>query len=375
MNNPWLVSIFGVATLYFGVQALRVLPTLLRLTAALARGAVKWPGPTVRGPDLGTSASIKRLGVRLDGLFPTFLQYTLSLVAALAFFLMSLLDEFLVMVVPLEGNASCVLILTVIAFIAGIIVSRRALQHMGQVNVLLSDLANEAEPREVDGRSAESEYTIQHPLIEYWPPRSDAGKALNLYNEGLAYLRAGDRKRGNILYQEAMNIDPSLHKRACDALRDMAQGCSATDAGSVYYWLGIHSECLGDLQLAATWYEKASMAFEQVDYVKRQGRAHCNLGTVYLELAKHKLGMQQLEKAVALNPSDGIAHFNIGMMYYRISNPGDENHARALDSFAAAIAADPEAYGPVIASRMRSHAYTWKEDLREVLQRAAMKQR
>ena len=39
MNNPWLVSIFGVATLYFGVQALRVLPTLLRLTAALARGA------------------------------------------------------------------------------------------------------------------------------------------------------------------------------------------------------------------------------------------------------------------------------------------------------------------------------------------------
>jgi len=293
---------------------------------------------------------------------------------AFAFSLMSLGNEFLVVVAPREGKASCVLILIFLGFIGGIIASKRALHHMGSIKVLLSEIASETEPRQVDGRSAEAGYAIEHPLLGHRSLRPDTDRALNLYREALAHLHAGDRTKGNTLYQEAMSIDPSLHKRALGILSNMAQACSLTDAGPIYYWLGIHSESLRDFQQAATWYEKAASAFEQLGYEKRQGRARCNLGTIHLKLGNYNLGMEEFEKAIALNPSDGIAHFNIGMMYYRISNPGEENHERALDSFAEAIASDPEAYSPAIASRMRSHAYTWKEDLDEVLQRVAKKQ-
>jgi len=374
MNNPWLVGIFGVATVYFGVLALRVLPTLLRLIAALRSGAVKWPGPIVRDPDPEVSAGMVRLGTSPARLFPTFFQYALGLMAAFALSLMSLLNEFLIVVVVREGNALCALILTLTAFIGGIIASKRALHHMGQVNVLLSDLASEAEPRQVDGRSAEAEYAIEHPLIGHRPLRSDADRALNLYCEGLACLHAGDRTRANILYQEAMGIDPSLHKRAREILSSMAQACSLTDAGPIYYWLGIHAENLHDFQQAAIWYEKAAEVFGQLGYKKRQGRAYCNLGTVQLKMGNHIPAMTGFEKAIALNPRDGIAHFNIGMLYYTSHDPEDSEYERALDAFANAIVADPTTYGSIVASRMRSHAYTWQEDLREVMQRVSNKQ-
>lgn len=252
--------------------------------------------------------------------------------------------------------------------------SRRALYHMGSVRTLLAEIASKNELRQPDGRSAEAEYAIEHPLREHRSLRPDTARALNLYLEALAHLHAGDRMKGNVLNQEAMSIDPSFHKHALEILSSMVQTCSPADTGPLYYWLGIHSENLGDSQQAAIWYEKAASAFEQLGHKKRQGRAYCNLGTIYLTLGNYNLAMEEFKKAIVLNPSDGIAHFNIGMMYYRISDPGEKNHERALDSFAEAIASDPEAYGPAVASRMRSHAYTWKEDLDEVLRRVAKKQ-
>src|SRR5258705_13073220 len=117
------------------------------------------------------------------------------------------------------------------------------------------------------------------------------------------------------LHQEALTIDPSLHKRAVEILSKMAQECSPTDAGPICYWLGIHSEYLVDLKQAAVWYEKAANAFGQIGYEKRQGRAHCNLGSVKYRL-RGSSAMGEFEKAIALNPRDGTAHFNIAMIYY-----------------------------------------------------------
>jgi tetratricopeptide (TPR) repeat protein len=244
---------------------------------------------------------------------------------------------------------------------------------MSQVKDLLSDLSGDAEPRQVDGRSAESEYAIEHPLMIHQAPLTDAQVALNLYHSAMTYLREGDRMQGNLLNQEALRKDPSLHKRACEKLSAMAQGCSPAEAGPIYYWLGIHFENRRKFKEAIAGYNKAALAFEHLGYQKRQGRALCNLGTVYLKLGDYDHGIEQFEKAIPLNPNDGIAHFNIGMIYYRISSPGEENHDRALDSFAAAIAADPEAYGTAITTRMRAHVYEWEEDLSEVLRRVEMK--
>ena len=80
-------------------------------------------------------------------------------------------------------------------------------------------------------------------------------------------------------------------------------------------------------------------------------------------------GMEEFEKAIALNPMDGIAHIDIGTAYYMI-----DEHERALDAFAEAVWADPERYGPVVAARLHLFTYTWEEDMEKIGQRLAKKQ-
>ena len=62
------------------------------------------------------------------------------------------------------------------------------------------------------------------------------------------------------------------------------------------------------------------------------------------------------------------------MMYYMSGDRGDPNHEKALEAFANAILADPERYGPIVTSRMRSYAYEWEDDLNQVLQRLSKAQ-
>ena len=153
----------------------------------------------------------------------------------------------------------------------------------------------------------------------------------------------------------------------------MAESCSPTDAGPIYYWLGIHSEYLRDWKQAAVWYEQAINAFGQLGYPKRESRAHCNLGNVKMQ-SGDPTGIEEFEKAIALNPKNGTAHMNIGFTYYMISEPGDERYEMALDALAHAILADPEIYGPMVQARLRSVGYTWKEDIQRIAERMAKMQ-
>ena len=91
----------------------------------------------------------------------------------------------------------------------------------------------------------------------------------------------------------------------------MVRGSSPTDAGPIYYWLAIHSENLEDSQQAADWYEKAVKAFGDIGHEKRQGRTYANLGSVRVKLGNHLPAMEAFERAIALNPKDGIAHVSI----------------------------------------------------------------
>jgi tetratricopeptide (TPR) repeat protein len=154
----------------------------------------------------------------------------------------------------------------------------------------------------------------------------------------------------------------------------MVQGSSITDAGPIYYWLGIHSENLKDHQQAAVGYEKATEAFNQIRQKVHQGRAHSNLGSVHEKLGNSRRAMEEFEKAVALNPKDSIAHFNIGMMYFMSNNRGDSEYELALDAFACAILADPDMYSPKVGAQIHRFSYTVQEDLREISKRVINQQ-
>lgn len=232
----------------------------------------------------------------------------------------------------------------------------------------MDNIANKGESRRIGGQSAESEYTIEHPLKGKQSQGPNNARALDLFSESARYLQDGDELQASTLYQEALRVDPSLHAHAREALTNMAVSCSPEDEGAIYYWLGIHAQYLEDYRQAESWYAKAVDAFQKIGYPKREGRAHCNLGRVKMKHGDPS-GMEELKKAIALNPMDGIAHIDIGTAHYMI-----DEHERALDAFAEAVWADPERYGPVVAARLRLFTYTWEEDMERIGQRLAKKQ-
>ena len=232
----------------------------------------------------------------------------------------------------------------------------------------LDSFASKDEPRGPERRSAEAEYAIEHPLIGRQSQALDNAGALALFIESVRRLQDGNVQIASKLYREAIEADPYLHKHARDALSITAQGCSPKDEGAIYYWLGIHSEYLKDSAQAVIWYTKAVDAFHKLGYQKREARAHCNLGTVKMRL-EDPSGMEEYEKAITLNPLDGIAHINIGTAYYIT-----DEYERALDAFAEAIWVDPDRYGPAVISRLQRFGYTWKRDLERIRQRVAEKQ-
>ena len=232
----------------------------------------------------------------------------------------------------------------------------------------MDNITKKGEPRRLDGQSTEAEYAIEHPLIGKQSQSSDNARALNLFFESLRCQQDGNKWKEATLYQEALKAYPSLHKHTCDTLSNMVLSCSPEDEGAIYYWLGIHSEYLKDEHQALIWYTKAIDAFHKIGYQKREARAHCNLGTVKMKL-EDPSGMEDYEKAITLNPMDGIAHINIATAYYIT-----DEYERALDAFADAIWADPNRYGPVVISHLQRWGYALEEDLEKIGQRIAKKQ-
>lgn len=372
MNTTCLLIVYGMVTVYFGAHVLRIIPTLLRLLVALRAGTVKWPGPRIHDPDPKASKLRGNLGVGYENLFSTFTRNSLSVSAAL-FYSVSvalthtpLLSRFITIKSPgLEW------VFLAVAFVGGGMAAKQVRRNLIQVNTVLSDLATGAEPRAIDGRSAEAKYAIEHPLIKLIG-RSEGERALNLFYESVKCHQEGNEQRALALYQEAMRRDPSLHEHAREALAKMLKGKSPEETGPIYYWMGIHSEWLSNWKRAAFCYEKAVYAFHEIGYRNRESRAHCNLGNVKMQM-RDPSAMAEFETAIALNPRNGTAHLNIARTYYLVSERGDFRHELALDAFADAIVADPLTYGPRVISSLREIGYTWKEDLEEITRRVEKK--
>ena len=369
MNKTWVQIVFAVATIYFGLQTWRIMPTFLRLLAALVTDVVKWPGLRIHDPDPSVSRVRARLGVGYQHLFSTFVLNTVSLLGAFVFSGLTFLSgtPLLRSYISIEWRWD--LLCLVLFVFAGVWVAlKKTSVYMVKVNTILSDLTENVEPQEVDARSARSEYAIEHPLLGNRDLPSARRQALDQFYEAVRIHQDGNEFRAMNLYNEAMDMDPSLHKDIRGDLLEMAKSCNSTDAGAIYYWIGLHSEYLLDWHQAALAYEKAVNAFVQIGYKNRASRACNNLGNVKMQL-RDPSAMDEFEKAIALNPKNGIAHLSIGVTYYRISERGDPRFEKALDAFANAIVADSLAYTPLVTSRLRSIGFTWKEDLEDILQR------
>ena len=237
-----------------------------------------------------------------------------------------------------------------------------------QEEVRTDNIANTGAPRRINGQSVESEYAIEHPLKGNQSQRPNQASALDLFCESVQYLQNGDELKASTFYEEALRVDPFLHAHARQALTDMAESGGHEEEGAVYYWLGIHTQYLEDYHQAEIWYAKAVDAFHKIGYLKREGRAHCNLGRVKIK-HEDRSAMEEFEKAIALNPRDGIAQIDIGTAYFLAGE-----HERALDAFAEAVFADARQYGPVVIARLQRFGYTWKEDVEKIGQRIAKKQ-
>ncbi len=369
MSNSFLLIVFGVTAVYFGGKIFQIMPTFFKLVTALFTGTVKWPGPRIHDPDHSASIVRERLGVRYENLFSTFMFNSSGVLGAFILSLSMFLSNTSLMSGYVRINWTLTTVILILFVLAGGRMGfKKAQRSAVQVNAFLSDLAKNTEPQSVDGRSARSEYAIEHPLIGYRHLPSGRKRALDQFYESIRYHQDGNEFKALSLYNEAIRVDPSLHKNARETLLNMTQDCSSTDEGAIYYWLGIHSEWLSDWRKAVVYYEKAVNAFSQIGYKNRASRACNNLGNVKMRI-RDSSAMDEFEKAIALNPRNGMAHISIGVTYYRISERGDPRFEKALNAFASAIVIDSLAYTPVVKSHLHEISFTWKEDLQDVLQR------
>lgn len=362
--------LFGGAAGYFGFGLLRIVPTLARLLAAMWSGQVKWPGPRVHDSSPSASMVRERLGTGYENLFSSFFWNTLSLTGAFGYLLLtSLISTGLLSGSIVIKSPGTMYFLAILAFAGGLLASKQALRRKGQVDILLFDRAQGVEPRAVDGHSARAVSAIEHPALGYKQLATETRRAFDLFYESVRCLQDGNKMRALTLYQEALDREPALHAIAIKTLSEALADCSSDHEGAICYWLGLHSEYSSNLREAAAWYERAAKAYGSIGYKKRESRARCNLGSVKMQM-RDGSGMEEFERATVLNPHNGSAYLNIARTYYSFSYPDDPGYELALDAFANAVRADPEAYTPDVISSLRELGYNWKQEWEEIAKRA-----
>jgi tetratricopeptide (TPR) repeat protein len=375
LEHPWRYGILLGGIIYFGSYVGKLLPITANLIKAVVSGSLKWPGPIVHDPDSKVNLGRRLIGLPTEHLLPEFIFFALGLLGAFGFSLLTFLSGTSLLSDRIFINwAWGMWLITLVVFISG----GQSINKLGYLVVMvskqLSNISSNEEPRQVDGLSAEAEYAIEHPLISIPVKGVSNPRALELFNEATTYTQSGEHQNASLLYQEALKLDPEIHSHARIDLTVLLQNSSNIKMGSIYYWLGVHSEYLAERVTAKEWYEKSVQIFCQLGYKHREARAHCNLGNVKMQLMDSS-AMDEFERAITLNPRNGTAHINIGTIYYGISERGDPRFDRAMNAFADAIIADPVLYGPIVISRLREIGYTWKEDLEDITQRVEMKRR
>ena len=153
MSNPWFVGIVGVTTVFFGVKAVLVFPTLLRLIKALLNGSVTWPGPRIFDQDNNLPSDQQSHELSSKYLFRLFIGNALGAIFTTIILGILFYNGFLEMALHTLWKVGYLLFLTFLALTWGVSNSQRAIFLTAQVNRLLTNLSMGGEPQQINGFS------------------------------------------------------------------------------------------------------------------------------------------------------------------------------------------------------------------------------
>ena len=230
LDHPWRYGVLLGGILYFGSYLLKALPLIKDLATAVISGAVKWPGPIAHDPNPKVNMGRRLFGLPMEHLLPEFVFYTLGLLSAFTFSLLTFLSGTSLMSGQVFINWTLeIYFITLVVFIGGGYSINKLGYFVVLVERLLSNLSSTEEPRQVDGLSAEAEYAIEHPLLNAHLKGASNQRALELFTEATTYIQHGERQKAYRMFQEALKVDPELHHHAKKDLIELLQKSSQSN--------------------------------------------------------------------------------------------------------------------------------------------------
>ena len=139
MGRPWLVCVIGITTVFFGIKAVLVVPSLLRLIQALRNLIVNWPGPKIYDYDTDLRSTKQSRELSMVYLFPLFVRYSIGAFALTLILSILFYTSFLQMDLHWYSKAGYLLFLTILNFTWGIANSKRTFYLVAQINGVLTN--------------------------------------------------------------------------------------------------------------------------------------------------------------------------------------------------------------------------------------------
>ena len=120
-------------------------------------------------------------------------------------------------------------------------------------------------------------------LFEYaFPPDKNAVKVTQLEDDAAAAIQKGDLRTALRKYEDAAEVAP--------------------DDGTIQVWIGALAMELGDAQ-------KSKEAFARAQKLLKPSEFHLSKGYVYFYLGKPEAADQELQRAIELDPNNGMAYY------------------------------------------------------------------
>lgn len=139
MDDRCITVIAGMCAVYYGIQSLRILPTVVHLVRALGAHQIIWLGPPTCDPNPRVRQADQIIRRPTQYLFPCFLKHALGVLAAFLLSTMLALNVYFSWFVPLPGKKLIAFGLPLGAvMIGGRLYLRRALFNMRMIEALLS---------------------------------------------------------------------------------------------------------------------------------------------------------------------------------------------------------------------------------------------
>lgn len=138
MDERLLSTITIVCALYYGIQCIRIIPTIIRLVQALQKHETQWPGPPAFDPNPRIRYREQRIGKPMQYLFPTFIKNSIGVISSFILSTILALNIRFQWLVPLPGKEIIAFGIPLLAIIfGGQIYRRRAIFFMRITQSLL----------------------------------------------------------------------------------------------------------------------------------------------------------------------------------------------------------------------------------------------